>query len=235
MVGFCSGTIAGLVAATPSSGYVPPWASLVIGVVTGAVCNYATKIKFLVHVDDALDLFAEHAIGGTVGLLANGLFGDSAIVALDGVTQIEGGWINHNWKQLYKQFAYICACYAYTFVVTALLAKGVDMIPGMHLRASMEAETMGMDEDQIGEFATDYIEIRRDFLDWTPPNDGLRSSTNDIEDVHDKTHAYAAGDRHGTAEHGTSHHVTHHPEGEQADKVRDEKTAQANGLSTVHE
>jgi len=43
MVGFCSGTIAGLVAATPSSGYVPIWASLVIGVLTGAICNYATK------------------------------------------------------------------------------------------------------------------------------------------------------------------------------------------------
>jgi len=43
MVGFCSGTIAGLVAATPSSGYIPPWASIILGIVTGIVCNYATK------------------------------------------------------------------------------------------------------------------------------------------------------------------------------------------------
>jgi ammonium transporter, Amt family len=42
-VGFCSGTIAGLVAATPSSGFVPTWASVVIGILTGAICNYATK------------------------------------------------------------------------------------------------------------------------------------------------------------------------------------------------
>lgn len=45
MVGFCSGTIAGLVAATPSSGYVTLWGSVVIGVVVGAVCNYATKCE----------------------------------------------------------------------------------------------------------------------------------------------------------------------------------------------
>ena len=45
MVGFCSGTIAGLVAATPSSGYIPLWASVVLGVVVGAVSNYATKRK----------------------------------------------------------------------------------------------------------------------------------------------------------------------------------------------
>lgn len=43
MVGLCSGTIAGLVAATPSSGYIPIWASVILGVVTGAVCNYSTK------------------------------------------------------------------------------------------------------------------------------------------------------------------------------------------------
>lgn len=43
VVGFCSGTIAGLVAATPSSGFVPAWAALIIGIVSGAVCNYATK------------------------------------------------------------------------------------------------------------------------------------------------------------------------------------------------
>ncbi len=88
MVGFCSGTIAGLVAATPSSGYIHPWAALVVGVVSAAICNLATKgrypqlglsslnswliiplVKFLLRIDDALDLFAEHAVGGMVGLI----------------------------------------------------------------------------------------------------------------------------------------------------------------------
>jgi len=49
------------------------------------------------RIDDALDLFAEHAIGGTVGLLCNALFADRDIVILDGSSVIEGGWVNHNW------------------------------------------------------------------------------------------------------------------------------------------
>jgi Amt family ammonium transporter len=47
MVGFCSGTIAGLVAATPSSGFIPPWASLVTGVLAGFISNFSTKREFL--------------------------------------------------------------------------------------------------------------------------------------------------------------------------------------------
>lgn len=170
MVGFCSGTIAGLVAATPSSGYVHPWAALVVGVVSAAICNLATKVKFLLRIDDALDLFAEHAVGGMVGLILTAFFGDSEVIALDGInTTSPGGWMDRNWKQLYIQFAYVCATTAYSFVVTALIAKAVDMIPGLQLRSTAEGERLGMDEVEIGEFATDYIEIRRDYTDWIGP------------------------------------------------------------------
>ncbi|EMD41594.1 hypothetical protein CERSUDRAFT_110171 [Gelatoporia subvermispora B] len=188
MVGFCSGSIAGLVAATPSSGYIPQWASLIMGIVVGAIANYATKFKFLVRIDDALDLYAEHAVGGVVGLLFNGLFASSEIIALDEVnTSTNGGWLDHNWKQLYIQFAYVCATVGYSFVVTALIAKAIDSIPTLHLRASPEAEALGMDDAEIGEFANDYIEVRRDYLDWTPVyNKG--DSDSEIP--------MAAGDRH---------------------------------------
>ncbi|KAF8640598.1 hypothetical protein AX17_000260 [Amanita inopinata Kibby_2008] len=165
MVGFCSGTIAGLVAATPSCGYLYPWSSVIVGVLSGALCNFATKVKFLLRIDDALDLFAEHAVGGIVGLMMNGLFGSKTIASLDGVSNIPGGWIDQNWKQLYIQFAYVCAVCGYAFVVTAIIAKAVDLIPGLQLRSTPEAEKLGMDEVEIGEFATDYIEIRRDFSD----------------------------------------------------------------------
>ncbi len=107
-------------------------------------------MKFLFRIDDALDLYAEHAVGGIIGLLFNGFFAKSDIIALDGInTSVEGGWIDHNWKQLYKQFAYICAVCGYAFVVTAIIAKSVDMVPGLRLRASDEAEGLGMDEDQV--------------------------------------------------------------------------------------
>ncbi|GAW14592.1 hypothetical protein ANO14919_039950 [Xylariales sp. No.14919] len=170
MVGWCSGTISGLVAATPASGFIPPWASIVLGVITGICCNFGTKVKFLVGIDDSLDVFAEHAVGGMVGLIFNALFGANYIVGLDGVNNgvYKGGWIDHHYAQLYIQIAYIVAASAYSFVVSAILAKLIDMVPGLHLRASEEAELMGMDDDQLGEFAYDYVEVRRDFLAWTP-------------------------------------------------------------------
>jgi Amt family ammonium transporter len=117
-------------------------------------------------------VFAEHGIGGMLGLLANGVFAASYIIGLDGVNAdpklYPGGWIKHNYKQLYKQFAYIVAVSVYAFVVSALVAWAINLIPGLHLRASEEAELLGMDDDQLGEFAYDYVEVRRDYLAWTP-------------------------------------------------------------------
>ena len=73
-VGFCSGVVAGLVAITPGSGFVPAWSAVAYGVAAGVACNYATKLKFLIGVDDTLDIFAVHCIGGLVGNLCTGFF-----------------------------------------------------------------------------------------------------------------------------------------------------------------
>jgi len=193
MVGWCSGCISGLVAATPASGFITPWGSIVLGIVTGVVCNFATKVKFWIKIDDALDVFAEHGVAGMIGLLANGIFGAGYIIGLDGVNTglYSGGWIEHNWKQLYIQFAYVIACIAYSFTVSAVLAYAVNFIPGLHLRASEEAELLGMDDDQLGEFAYDYVEVRRDYLAWTPAKN--EPSTTE--------HQIPQGDRHGIEQH----------------------------------
>lgn len=107
-------------------------------------------VKLYLRIDDALDLTAEHAIGGIIGLLSNAFFGTRAIIALDGVnTAVVGGFLDSNWKQLYIQIAYICATVAYTFVVTALIAKTIDMIPGLQLRSSEEGESLGMDDIEV--------------------------------------------------------------------------------------
>ena len=73
-MGFCSGAVAGLVAITPGSGFVPAWSAIVFGLVAGSACNYGTKIKFWLKIDDSLDIFAVHAIGGFAGDLLTGLF-----------------------------------------------------------------------------------------------------------------------------------------------------------------
>ncbi|KAJ7101022.1 ammonium transporter [Mycena crocata] len=221
MVGFCSGTIAGLVAATPSSGFIPPWASVVVGILSGALCNFATKLKFMVGIDDALDLFAEHAIGGIVGLFCNGLFASTDVIALDGVnTSIAGGWLDRNWKQLYIQFAYIVAVAAYVFVVTAALAKAVDLA-GLRLRITLEDERLGMDEVEVGEFASDYIEIRRDFMD------GMHSSEPPAS-------AVVAGDRHGLPDiDEESGHPSERPETEE--KIEPDVKENGHGISVINE
>lgn len=138
-------------------------------------------------------MFAEHGVAGMIGLLANGVFAADYIIGLDGVNTglYPGGWVNHHWKQLYQQFAYICAATAYAFVVSALLAFAIDKIPGLHLRASEEAELLGMDDDQLGEFAYDYVEVRRDYLAWTPATKMMSGEGATVPQ----------GERHGIAQH----------------------------------
>lgn len=117
-----------------------------------------------------MDVFAEHGIAGMLGLMANALFGATYIIGLDGVNTgiITGGWIDHNYRQFYVQLAYILAATGWAFVMSYILATIINYIPGLHLRASEDAELLGMDDDQLGEFAYDYVEVRRDYLAWTP-------------------------------------------------------------------
>ncbi|PSK46316.1 Ammonium transporter 1 [Elsinoe australis] len=193
MVGWCSGTISGLVAATPASGFIPPWASVALGITTGVVANFSTKIKYWIKIDDSMDVFAEHGVAGMVGLIFNAFFGASYIVGLDGVNTglPYGGFLDQNYKQLYIQIAYIVACTAYSFTVSAIIAFAIDKIPGLKLRASDEAELLGMDDDQMGEFAYDYVEVRRDYLAWTP----AKADQAGVE------HSVPQGERHGIPQH----------------------------------
>ncbi|RMZ88562.1 hypothetical protein DV736_g4219, partial [Chaetothyriales sp. CBS 134916] len=163
-VGFCSGVIAGLVAITPGSGFVPPWSAVVFGVGAGISCNYATKLKFLLQIDDSLDIFAIHGIGGLVGDLFTGLFAADYIAHLDGYTVIKGGWLNGHWVQLAIQLADGVTGMAYSFTISCLILYLLNLIPGFHLRATEEEELLGMDETEVGEFAYDYVELTRDVL-----------------------------------------------------------------------
>lgn len=73
-VGFCMGVISGLVAITPGSGFVPPWAAVIFGVVGAVCCNMGTKIKYLLRIDEPMDVFAIHGVGGFVGMILTGFF-----------------------------------------------------------------------------------------------------------------------------------------------------------------
>jgi len=68
-IGWCSGAVAGLVSITPGAGFVPPWSAIIFGFISGVCCNRATKLKYLLSIDENLDIFAIHAVGGVVGNL----------------------------------------------------------------------------------------------------------------------------------------------------------------------
>lgn len=104
-VSLCSGIVAGLVGITPAAGFVGTPSALAIGFVTAVAANYATGLKNLLRIDDAIDGFALHGIGGFVGSVLTGLFADSRVASFDGYTEITGGWINKNYEQLGWQLA----------------------------------------------------------------------------------------------------------------------------------
>ncbi|KAI2638097.1 ammonium transporter [Xylaria nigripes] len=163
-VGFCSGVIAGLVAITPGSGFVPAWAAMLFGIFGASLANYATKLKFALRIDDSLDIFAVHAVGGLVGNTLTGFFAADYVAHLDGYQVIKGGWINHHWMQLAYQLAGSTAGGAYSFCGTCIILFVINLIPGLSIRATEEAEILGIDDAEIGEFAYDYVELTREVL-----------------------------------------------------------------------
>nr|ODN88315.1 amt family ammonium transporter [Cryptococcus depauperatus CBS 7841] len=162
MVGYCTGAIAGLVAITPAAGYTGAPASALIGLVAAFVSNFATRLKATMRVDDPMDIFAVHSLAGVVGVVMTGLFTQSSVAANDGFANIGGGWLDHNYVQLGKQIAWACVGMAWTFVVTYAIMFFINLIPGCHFRATEEAEIVGMDEVELGEYVADYAFHQRD-------------------------------------------------------------------------
>ncbi|PSK37202.1 hypothetical protein C7M61_003629 [Candidozyma pseudohaemuli] len=152
-VGLCMGAIAGLVGITPAAGFVPVYTSLIFGVVPAIACNFAVDLKNLIRIDDGMDVFALHGIGGFIGTFMTGLFAADYIAKLDGATEIDGGWMNQNYIQLGYQLAASTSNGAWSFIVTAIILFAMDKIPFLRLRLHEDEELMGVDLSQIGEFA----------------------------------------------------------------------------------
>ncbi|MBO9444882.1 ammonium transporter [Ruegeria sp. R14_0] len=133
MVGLVTGTIAGLASITPASGYVDPVQALIIGAVAGVLCQEAVNvIRNVFKIDDTLDVFAVHGVGGIFGTIMIAVFGLGAWTAQIGGLVIVG---------------------AFTAVVTFVLIKVVALITP--LRVDAETETNGLDLSVHGERAYD--------------------------------------------------------------------------------
>lgn len=136
------------------------------GVCAGIGCNFATQLKYFISADDALDIFAVHAVGGLIGNICTGLFAADYIAHLDGFTVIPGGWLNRHWIQLAIQLADSASGAAYSFfgsiIILSVLAFIGRFLPVFRLRVDAEEEEQGIDDVEIGEFAYDYVEILRE-------------------------------------------------------------------------
>lgn len=187
VVGFCSGVVAGLVAITPASGYVPAWSAVPIGVIAGIGCNFATQLKYWISADDALDIFAVHGMGGLIGNILTAFFAADYIAHLDGVTEIPGGWLNKHWIQLGYQLADSVAGMTYSFVLSIVILYILNLIgrviPSMRLRATAQEQELGIDDVELGEFAYDYVELIRDIK----PLSSMGDSEYDVDEM--ETHS----------------------------------------------
>lgn len=145
----CEGIIAGLVGITPAAGYVQPWLAAVIGILTGVVCCSLEGMSHWIGIDDGLEVFKLHGVGGAVGSFLTGIFATSRISSLDGQGSEYSGAIDGNGIQVAYQLADICATLSYSFVMSCILLFALKYIPFMGLRVSPEAEENGLDLDQF--------------------------------------------------------------------------------------
>lgn len=146
VLGAAAGAVAGLVAITPASGYVTAGAAVIIGLGAGVFCYLAIQLKNRLRVDDALDVWGVHGIGGVWGALATGLFATVAVnsAAADGLFYGNPG-------QLWKQFVAVAASVIYSIVMTFIILKVINLFVG--LRVPEKDEALGLDVTQHGEAA----------------------------------------------------------------------------------
>ncbi len=145
VVGAACGSVAGLVAITPASGFVTPGGALLIGLVAGGLCYSATLLRERIKVDDALDVFAVHGVGGMFGAIATGVFATSA------VQEAYKGLIDGNAGQVAIQLLAVGATIGYAVLATFVIVKVVDVILG--IRVPSTQEEAGLDLAVHGEVA----------------------------------------------------------------------------------
>jgi Amt family ammonium transporter len=144
LVGFVTGLVAGLATITPASGFVGPAGGLVYGVLAGLICYWAVfHVKHSLGIDDSLDVFAVHGVGGMLGILLVSAFADPM---LGGLGLAKGMTIG---SQFGVQLAGTVATVAWSAVLTVIIVKVVGAL--VPLRATNEAETDGLDLSEHGE------------------------------------------------------------------------------------
>lgn len=145
VLGLAVGAVAGLVAITPAAGFVDVRAAILIGAVAGVVCYFGCQLKSFFKVDDSLDVFGVHGVGGIWGAIATGLFANPA------VQSTASGLFYGNPGQFVTQIVTVLVVAGFSIIMTGLILKGIDLVIG--LRVDEQEEVLGLDTSQHGERA----------------------------------------------------------------------------------
>lgn len=146
VLGAAAGAVAGLVGITPAAGFVTPMSALMIGFLAGLGCFIAVEMFVRGRVDDALDVFGVHGVGGIIGALATGIFASKAVNAAG-----NDGLLYGNPGLFVTQLIAVVVVAAYAAIVTFILLKIIDAVIG--IRVSSDEELRGLDVSQHGEAA----------------------------------------------------------------------------------
>jgi Amt family ammonium transporter len=148
VLGILSGAVAGLGTITPAAGYIEPWAAMVVGLLAGAVCYWASVIlKTRLGYDDSLDVFGVHGVGGILGSILTGVFATKVINDVSKGQAV--GLVDGNGGQILTQLYGVVVVGAFSAVGTWIILKIVDALIG--LRVTRDEETEGLDTALHGE------------------------------------------------------------------------------------
>jgi ammonium transporter, Amt family len=172
-VGLATGAVAGLAAITPAAGYVPAWASLVIGAAAGVVCYEAVQLKYRLRYDDALDVVGVHMVAGVIGVLLTGVFASLAVNAVG---------VDSGLTQIGRQFVLVAIGLVYPFVMTMVILLLVEKLVG--LRVDPDEQAFGLDFAEYGEsgymldlFAGPALKLGLDRSGLSRSEQGMREAT----------------------------------------------------------
>jgi Amt family ammonium transporter len=143
-VGAATGAVAGLVGITPAAGFVTPLAAILIGSITSLVCFYAVSFKHKLNVDDALDTYPVHGVGGTLGAILTAIFASTEVNPGG-----KDGLLRGNFGEIFVELAAIAIAYIIAAAGTWIILKFIDATIG--LRVKEEAENQGLDIHEHGE------------------------------------------------------------------------------------
>jgi Amt family ammonium transporter len=150
MIGASSGAVAGLVAITPSCAFISPLGAVGLGLVAGAVCALAVSLKYRFSVDDSLDVFGVHFVGGWIGSLSIGLIGTTAYSGLGANGLFYGG----GFTQLGRQAACSAIVTVFSFTVALILGYAIEKTIGFRVKPEVEID--GIDVAEHAESAYEF-------------------------------------------------------------------------------